>query len=108
MGKYADYTPVGLVYTQVDDLDPRELGLSGVDGLAGWKVFKAIGHAFKQVGNAIKKVKLSTILKIAIPLAGGALFAGLALPAIAAKFGKKTAGLVQEGRTHAVQIIRPD
>jgi hypothetical protein len=108
MGDYSDYTPVPIVYTSVEELNPSELGLAGVDGLAGWKVFKKIGHAFKKVGNAIKKIKISTILKVAIPLVAGGLFAGLALPAIAAKFGKKTAALVQDGRTRAVQIVRPD
>jgi len=106
------YTPIPIIYTETVDADPSELaraGLSGIDGLGGWKFIKKIGHAFKKIGKAISKVKISTLLKVVIPIvAGGVLLGlgGLPIAAIAKKFGSKTAALVKQGRVRTQRVIR--
>lgn len=108
------YQSLPLVYTEVVEVDPaalERLGLAGVDGLEGWKIFKKISHAFSKVGKSISKLKISKILKVAIPiLAGGLLvgFGGLSVSTIAKKFGKKAALLVASGRKNAQRVRRPD
>jgi uncharacterized protein YacL len=102
------------ITTEVVDADPRDLasiGLGDIDGLAGWKVFKKIGHAFKKVGKAISKIKISKIVKIAIPIVGGLVLGpllGLPLAKITEKFGSKAASLISKGATQVQRVVRTD
>lgn len=95
-----------------EDLFSVGLGeLAGMEGLEGWGIFKKVGRFFKKVGNKIKKLKLKSALKIAIPLTaavGLGPLTGLAVSKLSKKFGPKMAKLVKGGRTmpRVVQITR--
>jgi len=83
------------------------IGLGNVGTLQGWKVLKKIKTFAKKVGKSIRKLKVSSIVKVALPVAG-VMLAPLALakvPALISKFGPKVAGLVKGGNTKA-QAVR--